>query len=207
MSTPQPSTPAEYFEQMYAGSADPWSLASRWYEQRKYALTVAALPRPTYRRGFEPGCSVGVLTELLAGRCDELLSADRAASAVATTRERVARFPHVQVEQRELPEQWPAGTFDLVVLSEVAYYLDADACERLIDASVEALEPGGDLVAVHWRPAVAEHSLTGDAVHEAIARRAGLARLCRHVEDDFLLEVFARVPPAAVSVAAREGLV
>lgn len=200
------STPAEYFEGMYEGSPDPWSLAERWYEQRKYALTVASLPRARYRSAFEPGCSVGVLTQQLAARCDALLAVDRVAAAVATTRQRVISLRNVRVEQRELPEQWPPGSFDLIVLSEVAYYLDAAGCSRLLDAAVGSLTPGGDLVAVHWRPAVAEHALTGDAVHEALNGRSGLFRLCRHVEADFLLEVYTRVPPAALSVAAREGL-
>lgn len=200
------STPSAYFEAMYAGSPDPWSLAQRWYEKRKYALTVAALPRLRYRSAFEPGCSVGVLTEQLAVRCDALLSADRVAAAVATTRQRVGSAGNVTVEQRELPEQWPDGTFDLIVLSEVAYYLDSPGCDRLLDLAVASLEPGGDLIAVHWRPQVAEHALTGDAVHDALRSHSELAQLCQHTEDDFLLEVFTHIPPPARSVAAREGL-
>ena len=58
-----------YFDDMYSDNPDPWGFESRWYEQRKYALTIAALPEPLYRSGFEPGCSVGVLTSLLAPRC------------------------------------------------------------------------------------------------------------------------------------------
>ncbi|MFE7421819.1 hypothetical protein [Rhodococcus sp. NPDC057529] len=60
-----------YFDAMYAASPDPWGFGDRWYEQRKYALTLAALPRPRYRRAFEPGCSIGILTAALAHRCDE----------------------------------------------------------------------------------------------------------------------------------------
>ena len=66
------------------GLRGPWGFADRWYEQRKYALTVASLPRPRYRRAFEIGCSVGVLTALLGERCGELLAVDVAAAAVAS---------------------------------------------------------------------------------------------------------------------------
>ncbi len=55
-----------YFDRMYSESADPWQLQSRWYERRKYAITLALLPYARYRHAFEPGCSVGVLTEQLA---------------------------------------------------------------------------------------------------------------------------------------------
>ena len=73
---------ASYFDGMYARSADPWGFTSRWYERRKYAISLAMLPRERYRRGFEPGCSIGVLTRQLAGRCDRLLACDVAAAAV-----------------------------------------------------------------------------------------------------------------------------
>ena len=46
------SLPTDYFAQMYAGSPDPWGFRSRWYEQRKRAVTLAALQQPRYRRGF-----------------------------------------------------------------------------------------------------------------------------------------------------------
>lgn len=68
--------PADYFAKMYAAQSDPWDFESRWYEQRKYALSVAMLPKPRYRRAFEPGCSIGVLTEKLSERCDSVLATD-----------------------------------------------------------------------------------------------------------------------------------
>ena len=67
-----------YFDAMYAAAPDPWSLRTRWYEARKYAISIAMLPRQRYRDAFEPGCSVGVLTGMLAPRCDRLLSCDMA---------------------------------------------------------------------------------------------------------------------------------
>lgn len=199
------SLPAGYFDDLYAHSDDPWSFGTRWYERRKYAQTLASLRHPRYRSAFEPGCSVGILTEALAGRCDQLLAADVSRRAVATTRDRVGGLTHVRVEEWTLPD-WPAGPFDLVVLSEVGYYLDEGDLAGLLTRAVASLEPGGDLVAVHWRHPVADYPQTGDAVHAAIADRPGLARVCRHEEEDFLLEVFARTPPAARSVARIEGL-
>jgi SAM-dependent methyltransferase len=200
------STPAEYFEAMYAASKDPWSFETRWYEQRKHTLTVASLPRRRYRSAFEPGCSTGVLTRRLAERCDRLLAADAVPDAVRTATDRLAKQPHVRVEQLRVPEQWPAGDFDLVVLSELCYYFDDTTLDRLLGRATGCLEPGGTLVAVHWRPLVAEHARTGDDVHRVLAAQAGLSRTVRHEESDFLLDVFTRVPPAARSVATHEGL-
>ncbi len=206
------STPAAYFEAMYRDNDDPWSLGERWYEQRKYALTAAALPRPRYRSGFEPACSVGALSELLAARCDRLLSCDRSARAVAAAAKRLAGHPHARVEHRVLPAQWPAGTFDLIVLSEFLYYLDAEGAARITDLAVHALEPGGTLIAAHWRHPVPDHAQSGDAVHRALRGTPGLVCVAEHSEPDFLLDVLVRPPsadltdPARLSVAALEGL-
>ncbi|MEE4546602.1 SAM-dependent methyltransferase [Streptomyces sp. V4-01] len=206
----RPGTPAAYFDRMYADADDPWHLAERWYERRKYDLTLAALPRPRYRRAFEPGCSVGELTLGLAPRCDELLAADRVAAAVRTTRRRTADLPQVSVRQLTVPDEWPAGVFDLIVLSELLYYLDDDAVGRVLRQSVESLEPEGTLVTVHWNHDVPEHLSTGDAIADRLARLPGTALLADHRERDFVLQVHGRTtaegrPPA--SPAAAEGLV
>lgn len=201
------TTPLSYFESMYAADPDPWSFDTRWYDARKHALTAAAPTRPRYRSAFEPGCSTGRLTALLAPRCDRLLAVDAVASAVGTAAARVAALPHVTVREGRIPGDWPAGErFDLIVLSEIGYYFDDADLAVLLDHAVGSLEPGGDLVAVHWRRPVAEHFRGGDDVHAALAGRPGLARQSRLEEPDFLLEVFTRVPPEARSVAQRENL-
>ncbi|MDG4801978.1 class I SAM-dependent methyltransferase [Micromonospora sp. WMMD980] len=201
-------TPAGYFDDMYARAEDPWSFETRWYEQRKHDLTVACLPRRRYRSAFEPGCSTGMLTSRLARRCDRLLAVDIAAAAVTSARRRLTDQAHVRVERMRVPHEWPAADrrFDLVVLSELGYYLDDAGLDLLIARTVDSLEPGGTLVAVHWRPVVAEHARGGDDVHRRLGATDGLARTARHEESDFLLDVFLRVPPAATSVAQAEGL-
>lgn len=197
-------TPLDYFQRMYAADPDPWNFATRWYDARKHALTVAALPRRRYRSAFEPGCSTGMLTGLLAERCDRLLAVDAVAAAAGTAAERMAGAGHVTVRTAEVPREWPDEQFDLVVLSELGYYFDDDTLRQLIERAVASLEPGGDLVAVHWRWPVAEHARSGDDVHRALAATGALARLSRLAEADFLLEVFTT---DARSVARRAGLV
>lgn len=200
------STPITYFEQMYAASADPWSFETRWYDARKHALTAGVLPGRRYKSGFEPGCSTGRLTALLAERCDRLLASDAVHAAAKSAAERVAALDHVTVGTAQMPHEWPQGPFDLVVLSELGYYFDRAGLTDLLDRAVASLDRGGDLVAVHWRWPVEEHALTGDEVHAALAAAPGLVRQVRHEEADFVLEVYTRTPPPARSVAQREGL-
>ncbi len=200
------TTPVTYFTRMYDRDPDPWSFETRWYDARKHALTESVLPRRRYASAFEPGCSTGMLTARLARRCDRLLAVDAVPAAVATAAERMAGAPGVTVRTAQLPRDWPDESFDLVVLSELGYYFDDFDLGVLLDRVTGSLEPGGDLVAVHWRWPVIEHARPGDEVHAALAARTGLIRTVRLEEDDFLLEVFTRTPPAARSVAQREGL-
>ncbi|WP_270354241.1 bifunctional PIG-L family deacetylase/class I SAM-dependent methyltransferase [Microbacterium testaceum] len=199
------SVGADYFDDMYARHDDPWGFDSRWYEKRKRAAVLAALPRRHYRAVFEAGCSTGALTAALAARADRVLAVDLSEAALARARLRLAAQAHVELRRALLPQQWPQGAFDLIVLSEVAYYWGAADLERGLAAAVAALDPDGHVVACHWRHPVAEYPLTGDEVHAALAAVPGLARLVRHVEDDFVLEVYGRA--GAPSVAAEAGLV
>lgn len=181
--------PPAYFDDHYADNPDPWGFEERWYEQRKYALTLAALPRPHYRRGFEAGCSNGVLTEQLASRCDQLIACDVAAAAVSTARRRVAG-PDVDVRQASIPTQWPEGSFDLIVLSEVGYYLDVGDLTTLGSHVGSSMTEGGHLIAVHWKPQVPDYPSDAETVHQKLQVSTGLTSLARYEEDRFILEVF-----------------
>lgn len=196
-----------YFDEMYALSDDPWGFTSRWYEARKFAISVGMLPDQHYDNAFEPGCSIGVFSEMLAPRCGHLLSCDFAAAAVRSASARTAPLGNVQVEQRTLPQHWPAGTFDLIVFSEFLYYFAGSELGRMLDLATDALRPGGSLLAVHWRHPVTEYPRGGDEVHRALATRASIARLVDHREPDFLAEVYIRTDAAPISVAQAGGLV
>lgn len=199
------SLPLGYFDALYEQATDPWGFENRWYESRKRAITMASLPRERFSNAFEPGCSIGVLTGELAGRCDALLASDIASAPLEVARARLAERPWVRFEQRRLPKDWPDGTFDLVVLSEIGYYCSATDLAQLIERAAVSLAPAGVLVACHWRHPVEDYPISGDQVHATLRSRSGLAVLAGHVEEDFRLDVL--VPPPALSVARRGGLV
>jgi SAM-dependent methyltransferase len=204
----QPTTlEPRYFDALYEAASDPWGFESRWYERRKYAISIALLPAPRYRAAFEPGCSIGVFSALLASRCDRLLSCDGAKAAVRAARARTEQLPGVRVEQRTLPGDWPRGRFDLIVFSELLYYFGDTDLHEVIHRGATSLRPGGTLLAVHWRHPVADYPRSGDSAHAALAAHGALGRLARHEEADFLAEVYVRADGAApLSVAQATGL-
>ena len=183
------STGRSYFEEMYRASDDPWEFGTSPYEQRKYAVTVASLPRLRYRSAYEPGCSIGVLTELLATRCDRLLSSDIIPSALQQAEARLRRKSHVWLEERSIPEQWPSGPFDLVVLSEIAYYFDEADLGRIMTCVMESTMRCAHVVGVHWRGET-NYPLTGERSHEIIAETPGLVTVVHHREQEFVLDIW-----------------
>lgn len=194
----------DYFDQVYAGADDPWDLRGRWYERRKRAAVLAALPQERYRRGFEPGCAVGALTVGLAERCDELLAVDRHERPVAAAAEALAGLEHVLVARLDVPAQWPDGSFDLVVLSEIGYYVAGGDLARLAGLAATSVRPGGTLLACHWRHPAPDHAVPGDEVHRVVAAQPELVPVVRHLEEDFVLDVWTRGDVA--SPARAEGL-
>jgi len=192
---------------MYSHSADPWELGTRWYEQRKYAITLALLPRQHYRQAFEPGCSIGTLTALLTERCDRVTASDVAAAALESAEHRLTdlgRRDQVTLLRRSVDEPWPPGPFDLLVLSEVGYYLTPDALRGILDRECPRLAIGATVIAAHWRHPVNDYLMSGDQVNGVVAGTTGLHPIGSYRDADVAIDVFDTAEDA--SVAARTGV-
>jgi 2-polyprenyl-3-methyl-5-hydroxy-6-metoxy-1,4-benzoquinol methylase len=182
-----------FFEAMYVSDPDPWKFASSPYEQEKYAMTLNALPKRRYRSALEVGCSIGVLTRELALRSDALLAVDAAQTPVAAARRRCADLTTVRFEQMFVPERWPVGVFDLILLSEIVYYMDRGDVARLALDTARTLDPKGEIVLVHWTGAT-DYPLSGDQAAELfisfVSPIVEVVRQDRH--DFFRLDVLSR---------------
>jgi SAM-dependent methyltransferase len=146
------SVPTEYFEAVYARDPDPWNYRTSAYEEEKYAATLAALCKPRFHRGFDIGCSIGVLTQRLAKRCDQLLAIDAVEAALVQARTTCSDEPHVKFARMRIPDEWPYDRFDLIVISEVLYYLDPSDIRRTAAACLRSLEPEGTIILVNYLP-------------------------------------------------------
>ncbi len=161
-----PSLGADYFERLYARNDDPWGFATSPYEREKYRQTVSFLGFSQFATALEVGCSIGVLTAMLADRCDDLLAVDISERALQAARQRCAARRHVRFERMAFPGESPSGPFALAVVSEVGYYWSDTDLSRAIDRLAEATA-GGTLELVHYLPKVDEYIRDGDAVHAA----------------------------------------
>jgi protein-L-isoaspartate O-methyltransferase len=138
---------------------------------------LRVLLRARYERAFEPGCSVGEFTALLARRCNAVLATDISATAVERARRRCAAFSHVNIRQADLADGPPKGPFDLIVLSEIGYYFSKVRWANVALAAASQLGRGGQLLAVHWLGVSEDHVLHGDEVHRVLHDVLPLCRL------------------------------
>ena len=165
------------------------------------------LPRQHYRQAFEPGCSIGTLTALLTERCDRVTASDVAAAALESAEHRLTdlgRRDQVTLLRRSVDEPWPPGPFDLLVLSEVGYYLTPDALRGILDRECPRLAIGATVIAAHWRHPVNDYLMSGDQVNGVVAGTTGLHPIGSYRDADVAIDVFDTAEDA--SVAARTGV-
>jgi predicted TPR repeat methyltransferase len=173
------SLDASYFDDIFASDEDPWDLATSDYEAAKFMATHDALADRRYARALEVGCAHGVLTEALVGLCDTLLAVDISSKALARARDRVGDRPGVELAQMTFPKEVPDGApFDLVILSEVAYYWGVVDLDRASEWLREGVAPGGRIILVHYLGET-DYPHSGDAAVKA---------LWKDLESDFMVE-------------------
>lgn len=197
--------PQNLFDPLFARGPDPWHFEGSWYEARKRDLLLASLPRPRYASVFEPGCAGGFVSEQLAQRCDRLLAWDGARRAVAYTADRLKPHAHAQAAHGWVPDQWPDGHFDLIVLSELLYYLTERDIERLAQrcrTTLLASGPEATVVACHWLHPFEDFPLGGARVHAILHEHLQIPRVAQWHDADFGLELWSADPQ---STAQREG--
>ncbi len=185
-------TTVDHFETEYQANPDPWGYHSSAYEQAKYAATLAACGPGPFENALELGGSIGVFSARLAPRCRRLTTIDYSPTAVRRARAALAQYRHAHALLGAIPEDLPAGGFDLVVASETLYYLDARALAQTLEALAARTIPGARLVCVHWRPEGAERPLTASHVHDEVRRQPWLRRLTTECRPEYLLDVLER---------------
>ena len=141
---------AAYFEAMYAADPDPWRFRTSAYEAAKYAATVSAIADRRYRSAVEVGCSIGVLSQQVAPLCDAFLGLDIAEAPLIEARARCLGLPQARFARMAVPGDWPEGGFDLILLSEVLYFLSLEDIATTAVHVRRSLSPGGTVLLVNW---------------------------------------------------------
>lgn len=206
-----------HFETLFEAE-DPWNYGSP-YEQQKYQRQLDMLPGPI-NQALELACAEGHFTVQLAPRVRRLLATDISATALARTQTRCGQHRNITYQLLDFSaEPLPCG-MDLILCSEVLYYLSGEAELRQVAAKIAAaLRPGGCLVTAHAYVLKDNPAGTGfdwdivygaGTIHRVLSQTQGLA-LERAIETElYRIDRFRRITsgePVAPPVIAHLPLV
>jgi 2-polyprenyl-3-methyl-5-hydroxy-6-metoxy-1,4-benzoquinol methylase len=152
-----------HFQRIYEASKDPWNYQNSDYEKAKRDATIAALDGRRFRSGLEVGCSIGELTRRLADHCDQLLGVDFVDEALAMARVNCGNRSWVSFRNVQVPLEWPGGQFDLIMLSEVLYFLSSEDNLRLVSLCKRCVTAEGVILLVNWLDKSPDDPCSGDA--------------------------------------------
>ncbi len=155
-----------YFEDLYSQKTDPWNFRESDYEHQKYKRSIAALGSKKYDHCLELGCSIGIQTKMLSQICSTVLAVDISKAAIETAKHNCYRITNVNFETCDVVKSFPKGKYDLIICSEVGYYLNPTDLLSLFENIDGSVQPNGKLLMVHWTPFVPDYPLSGDEVHE-----------------------------------------
>jgi predicted TPR repeat methyltransferase len=184
MNAPRRSRGPAHFGRLYDASADPWRFRESTYERAKYRQTIAALEGRSFSSAFEVGCSIGVLTRMLAPRCAALLAVDIVEQPLTAARAACADQPWVRFARMQVPGEWPDETFDLIVLSEVLYFLSPADIAAVADRIAGSLVQSGVVLLVNWRGSSDDPCTGEEAARVFIRRTRGWLEPRAHLNDD-----------------------
>ncbi|MEK9144613.1 MAG: SAM-dependent methyltransferase [Elusimicrobiota bacterium] len=171
------------FEKMFA-RADPFRYAALEFESRRFKLMARALEGRRYARALEVGCAEGSFTKYLAPLCESLLAMDISSTAVDRARAALGSGARVSFVRANLRDWEPAAgeRFDLVVLSEVLYYLGErnDLLKAFAASPDDYVRPVLERVARSLAPrgrVLLAHSYAGELRERRVAYRRILESL------------------------------
>jgi len=186
---------SDYFKEVYDANEDPWNFETSEYEAAKYAATIAALPKKHYENVLEIGCSIGVLTQLLAQKSTQLLATDISQKALDLASRRCTDLKNISFQKLNFQKELPDDQYDLIMISEVAYYLSSTDWESAIISLFDRVKSNGNIVLVHWLPEVHDYPQTGDEVHESFEKlmKEKMTNVFSNREENYRIDVWEKL--------------
>jgi peptidoglycan/xylan/chitin deacetylase (PgdA/CDA1 family) len=127
---------------------DPWAYESD-YEAVKYAQTLALMPEGIVADALEIACAEGHFTVRLAPRVGRLTAVDISGRALARARARCSGHGNIIFQTLDLNGGDIPGPFDLIVCSEVLYYVRD--LPGVVSRILSQVRPGGFFLTAHAR--------------------------------------------------------
>lgn len=141
---------ASHFDAIYKRSPDPWDVRTSPYELGKRDAARALLGDARFEHALEAGCGEGCLAGdlLLHGQARRATGIDQAEEIVERARKSAPEG--LRLVRGRLPDDLPEGPYDLVIFSELLYYLPERDLERLAALTRMQMVPGAAMLIVSY---------------------------------------------------------
>jgi SAM-dependent methyltransferase len=159
------------FELKFRENIDPWNYSHSPFECFKREILLRACGRYMHGRGLEIGCAIGETTRPLAQICLSLMAVDGSATALNEARRRLGVNSKVRLLKATVPDHMPPGPFDLIVMSEIAYYLPVHKLTTLGRKATADLAPHGLIVVLDHRRAFEDAAQLPRIAHQRLCRQ------------------------------------
>jgi len=174
-----------HLTRLYAFNEDPWHHRTSAYEAGKYAATLDVIGPGPFNEALEVGCGNGTLATLLAQRCQRLTVMECIPAAMALARRALAAHNNLTFIEGAAPDALPDMQPDLILLSEVLYFLTPDDILQL--GNWLLVHATGPVVAVNWTGPTDEQ-LDGNAAISLLSQTLGDPAMQSH--KGFRIDIF-----------------
>jgi len=178
----------KHFEELYRKKPDPWNYESYEFEKEKYLKTLLTIPNDV-KTIWEVGSSEGVFTQILLEHGKEVFGVDISETALQRARERLTKYgDKIRLQKLDITQEDIDGTFDLIIASEILYYLGGkNVLFPLEEKFYRHLRPGGYLLLCHFYP-------SGKIIHDIYRENKRFQEVSEevthHPHRDYIITLF-----------------
>jgi len=180
----------KHFEGLYRKKPDPWNYENYEFEKEKYLKTFQAIPDEV-ETVWEIGSSEGLFTQYLLESGKRVLGVDISATALERAQERLKDYgDRIRLQRLDITKEDIDGTFDLILASEILYYLGGKNILLLLeDKFYRHLRPGGYFLLCHFYP-------SGKIIHDIYREKGRFQEVfedvTHHPHRDYIITLLKR---------------
>lgn len=118
------------------------------YEQHKLNRLIEIICQQNYKNVLDVGCGIGILAEKISPCCQRIIGIDFSPKAISLARNRCGKLENVSFLERDIRTFDFQDDYDLIIFSEVLYYLEDKFIERIINRLKKNLSDSARIIIV-----------------------------------------------------------
>jgi len=180
----------KHFEELYRKKPDPWNYENYEFEKEKYLKTLQMIPGEV-ETVWEVGSSEGLFTQLLLEGGKKVLGVEISATALQRAEERLKDYGNrIRLQRLDITREDIDGTFDLILASEILYYLGGKNILLFLEEKFyRHLRPGGYLLLCHFYPS---GKIIHDIYRENHRFHEVIEEITHHPHRDYIITLLKR---------------